>query len=431
MEKNKCAHKEVKVTKKEASGFERGLGPLAKYFPLIRTHQEVLGEIRKSQSLNDIFQQWETEAQEEFLEICTGGKGLKVLFDGIFKEIFNPEATPERLERLLTLLFGKEVVIEAVLPNDSVRLGAESSLLYTDLLIQQKDGSFCNVEIQKIGYAFPGQRSACYSADHLLRQYKKVRGEKGKHFDYRKMKQVYTIVFFEHSPSEFKQFPGHFCHKFRQRSDTGLELELLQEYFFLPLDIFRKSMENKEKKEIGNELEAWLVFLSFDEPEWMIRLIEAYPQFKTMYQQMYEICLNMEKVMSVYSKELAELDKNTVRYMMDEMQAELDRQASELEESNRKVKEQASELEESNRKVKEQASELEESNRKVKEQASELEESNRKVKEQASELEESNRKVKEQASELEESNRKVKEQASELEEMHRKIRELEEIIRSK
>ena len=348
MEKNQCAHKEVEVMKKESAGRESGLGPLAVYFPLIRTRQEILDEIRKSQSLNDIFQQWETEAQEEFLEICTGGKGLKVLFDGIFKEIFNPEATPERLERLLSLLFGREVVIEAVLPNDSVRLGAESSLLYTDLLIQQKDGRFCNVEIQKIGYAFPGQRSACYSADHLLRQYKKVRGEKGKHFDYRKMKQVYTIVFFEHSPTEFKQFPGHFCHKFRQRSDTGLELELLQEYFFLPLDIFRKSMENKEKKEIGNELEAWLVFLSFDEPEWIIPLIQAYPQFWAMYQQMYEICLNMEKVMSVYSKELAELDKNTVRYMMDEMQAELDRQASELEESNRKVREQASELEKMN-----------------------------------------------------------------------------------
>ena len=268
----------------------------------------------------------------------------------VFKEIFNPEATPERLEQLLTLLFEKEIHIEAVLPNDTVRLGAESSLLYTDILIQQNDGSLCNVEIQKIGYAFPGQRSACYSADHLLRQYKKIRGEKGKHFNYKDIKQVYTIVFFEHSPSQFSKFPGHFCHKFRQKSDSGLELELLQEYFFLPLDIFRKSMENKA---IETELEAWLVFLSFDEPEWIIKLITEYPEFKTMYQQLYEMCLNMEKVMSVYSKELAELDKNTVRYMMDEMQAELDRKAGELEESNRKVQEQASELEELYRKIRE------------------------------------------------------------------------------
>lgn len=31
---------------------------------------------------------------------------------------------------------------------------------------------------QEVGYLFPGQRVACYSADLLLRQYKRVRGEK-------------------------------------------------------------------------------------------------------------------------------------------------------------------------------------------------------------------------------------------------------------
>ncbi len=83
-------------------------------------------------------------------------------------------------------------------------------------------------------------------------------------------------------------------------------------------------------KPIETELEAWLVFLSFDEPEWIIKLITEYPKFKAMYQQLYEMCLNMEKVLSVYSKELAELDQNTVLYMSDEMQAENDRKSEEL-----------------------------------------------------------------------------------------------------
>ena len=313
------------------NGITKNKGVLAEYFPMIRTRQEVLVEIRKSAKLNDTFQQWEPGQQKEFLDFCTGCKGLKILYDGIFKEIFNPETTPERLERLLSLLLGRDVVIEAVLPNDSVRLGAESSLLYTDILIQQKDGSLCDVEIQKIGYAFPGQRSACYSADHLLRQYKKVRGEKGKKFDYRDIKQVYTIVFFEKSPQDFHKFSDVFCHKFSQKSDTGLELELLQEYFFLPLDIYKKTMENRN---INNELEAWLAFLSFDEPERIISLITEYPMFQSMYQQVYEICLNMEKVMSVYSKELAELDKNTVQYMIDEMQAVIHQKEEELNQKN-------------------------------------------------------------------------------------------------
>ncbi len=41
-----------------------------------------------------------------------------------------------------------------------------------DIVVELEDGSIANVEAQKIGYAFPGQRSACYSADLLLRQYK-------------------------------------------------------------------------------------------------------------------------------------------------------------------------------------------------------------------------------------------------------------------
>ena len=70
-----------------------------------------------------------------------------------------------------------------------------------------EDGSIANLEMQRAGYLFPGQRSACYSADLLLRQYKRVRSEKKKKFSYLDIKNVYTIVLFEKSPKEFKSFP--------------------------------------------------------------------------------------------------------------------------------------------------------------------------------------------------------------------------------
>ena len=47
-----------------------------------------------------------------------------------------------------------------------------------------------NVEVQKVGYLFPGQRSACYSADLLLRQYKRVKSEKKKSFSYRSGREI-------------------------------------------------------------------------------------------------------------------------------------------------------------------------------------------------------------------------------------------------
>ena len=96
------------------------------------------------------------------------------------KEIFNPELYPERLEALLSLLLETEVKIKRVLPNDSVRFADESTLLITDIVVEFEDGILANIEIQKIGYSFPGQRIACYFADLLLRQYKRVKARKKK-----------------------------------------------------------------------------------------------------------------------------------------------------------------------------------------------------------------------------------------------------------
>ncbi len=304
------------------------LNGLKKHFPSLRTREEILEEISANPELSDTFYRWPLENQTEFLECCSGARGMKVLYDGVFKELFNPETTPERLERLLFLLLGRRVSIKTVLPNDSVRLGAETSLLYTDIIVQMEDDSIANVEVQKIGYAFPGERCACYSADHLLRQYKRVRGKRGKHFSYRDVKNVYTIVFFEQSPQEFHEFPGIWRHKFKQQSNSGLEMNFLQEYILLPLDIYKKAMQNKS---IETELEAWLAFLCFDAPERIEELINRFPEFAELYQQICDLCRNTEKVMSMYSKELEELDHNTVLYMIDEMQAQIDRQKAELE----------------------------------------------------------------------------------------------------
>jgi hypothetical protein len=131
----------------------------------------------------------------------------------------------------------------------------ESSLVIMDIVVELEDHSIANVEVQKIGYKFSGQRSACYSADLLLRQYKRVRGERGRAFSYRDIQKVYTIVFFEKSPKELREDKMNCIHRFTQVSDTGVKLELLQEFCFVSLDIFRELLHNNG---IRNKLDAWL-----------------------------------------------------------------------------------------------------------------------------------------------------------------------------
>ena len=97
----------------------------------------------------------------------------------------DPDAAPERLEEFLSLIFKQQVKILNVLPNDSTRIAEESTLVIMDIVIELADHSIANVEVQKLGYMFPGQRAACYSSDLLLRQYKRVKGEKAKAFSYR------------------------------------------------------------------------------------------------------------------------------------------------------------------------------------------------------------------------------------------------------
>ena len=369
-----------KMRKKGAMRLPKSTTKLKQYFPMIRERDDIKQEIRENPKLLEKYREWDEEQQEEFLDYCTGVKGVKILYDAFFKEIMNPENTPERLNELLSLLLGQSVTIKRVLPGDSTRLADEQSLLIMDILVELADTSLANVEVQKIGYRFPGQRSACYSSDLLLRQYKRVKGEKKKAFSYKDIKSVYTIVFFETSIKEFHEYPQNYIHKFKQQSDTGLELELLQKYVFIPLDIFRgiyhndgKSNGKNSANRCWNKTEAWLTFLSTDEPEIIIELISQYPEFKEMYEEIYVMCQNVEKVMEMFSKELIQLDRNTVQYMIDEMQDTIDVQKEKIDTQKEELEAKQETIDSQKATIDTQKEELEAARHRLREMAEKLE----------------------------------------------------------
>ncbi|MDY3022022.1 MAG: PD-(D/E)XK nuclease family transposase [Oliverpabstia sp.] len=391
---------------------------LQQHFPMIRTQEEILTEIKDNEKLRNTFCKWCEEEQQEFLDFCTGVRGIKMLYDSFSKEILNPELYPERLNELLSLLINQSVRIVSVLPNDSIRIADENSLIITDIVVELEDGSIANVEIQKIGYNFPGQRSACYSADLLLRQYKRIKSREKKKFSYKDIKAVFTIILFEKSTKEFYKFPDIYIHHFEQRSDSGLQIELLQKYIFISLDIFKKIHQNNS---INNKLDAWLAFLCMDDPEKILIIVEKFPEFEQMYEQAYNICCNMEEVMGMFSKELYELDKNTVQYMMDEMQDEINQKKAELAEKKKEAQVIKNEIQETKKEVQKMKSRLEEKGQEVQKMKSRLEEKGQEVQEMKDQLEEKGQEVQEIKGRLEEKNGEVEELKQIIAELKKQI----------
>ena len=185
--------------------------------------------------------------------------------------------------------------------------------------MELEDGSYVNVEIQKFGYYFPMQQSFCYGADMLVCQYAKLKEDLGDRFTYRRMRPVYVIVLMENSPKESSAFPGDYMHRSIFQFDTGLELGNLMNLIYIPLDIFRNMPHN----EIG-ELEAWLYFLGSDEPKDINRIIDKYPFFEELYQEIVYFRYHPKELVGMYSEALEILDRNTVEFMLDDMKKEAD-----------------------------------------------------------------------------------------------------------
>ena len=51
---------------------------------MIREREEILSEIQEKEALYDLYEQMSLETKEEFLNFCTGMRGVKILRDTFF-----------------------------------------------------------------------------------------------------------------------------------------------------------------------------------------------------------------------------------------------------------------------------------------------------------------------------------------------------------
>lgn len=107
---------------------------LQQYFPMIRTEGEVLKELRENKRLWETFCGWEEKYQKEYLDICTGVKGVKLLYDTYFKAIMNPDTRPERLNDFLSEILGKKILIKNSIFRNSLIFQGLPPIKYQNLM---------------------------------------------------------------------------------------------------------------------------------------------------------------------------------------------------------------------------------------------------------------------------------------------------------
>lgn len=320
--------------------------PLPQILGSPRLKSDVMQQIQNDPGTHSAFQALSQQEQEAFLGFCMGERGLKVTYDPFFKYIFHPEARPGRLDRLLSCILGQKVIVKKMLSTERRPISENGSLVILDILVQLTDGRLVNVEMQRAGYDFPIERSFCYGADLLVRQYDVVKDEQGQRFSYRSINPVIIIVLMEESPALFHSIPTKYIHRSRFSFDTGLKMTSLQNFIYISLDIFRQTVHNKpvEPDVPMTELEAWMYFLSSDEPADILRIIREFPFFQRLYQDIVNFRFKPKELISMYSEALRIMDENTIKYMIDELKEQLAVKTHELSKMGSELSKKDSQL---------------------------------------------------------------------------------------
>ena len=321
--------------------------------------------------------------KKRFDDYMTGKKTMPLTYDPFFKCMFHPDRHADWLSHLLSAILGESVVVEQILPSENTAISVDS-LLIMDIVVRLSDGSLANVEIQKIPYMFTAERISCYSSDLLMREYSRLK--KDKNFKYSDMKKVYTIVLYEKTEGDFKDpmLQGAYIHHGKTRFDTNLKLNLLQEYFLIALDVFCQNgyTDDKDSDALETELiathsnipeaglatnnlstdslDGWLSILTAETMADVECVIRRYPWSEPIFREMSAYVNNPEEVILMFSEALKIADRNTVKYMIEELQdkatheAELRKQTEEnlqQETQRRKQAEENQKLAEENQRL--------------------------------------------------------------------------------
>ncbi len=246
-----------------------------------------------------------------------------MMYDEVFKKIFDFNLHPERLTSLLTSILRFDVEIKCI-ENCKVVTSLQGASIIFDILVRLTDNRLVNLEVQKKPHYFSGPRMSVYTATLVMKQFNSLKGTN----DYNDLKKVYTIIIFEKTPKEFKENNPE--HKFlihgNMKFDVDIELGMLEEIYIIALDIFAEheysinidDIKGKNPEEITDEefirccdyeLSIWLKLLTSRSDEEVTMLAEKYEWIEEIYLELMKFMEDPDDFMNMVYNVMAEADR--------------------------------------------------------------------------------------------------------------------------
>ena len=222
--------------------------------------------------------------------------------------------------------------------------------------------------------------------------------QNGKKFSYKDLHRVHTIIFYENSSECLKSSRDErlYFHVGKTIFNTGIDIELLQDFHLISLDTFKEYRypniikgdttvtgydcdESAYKHKISDEMKRnRLMFLSLfvtDTTDDMSRLLSIYPELEDIVEDMNTYLAQPEEVLNMFSESLRILDKNSMDLLIDEAmeraekaEAKAEKAEADLKRAEEEVKKEKARAEEAEAQAKQEIAELKEEIAKLKQQ---------------------------------------------------------------
>lgn len=340
-----------------------------KPFNFFNSKTDVLLTLNNSPEALSMYRKLPSTIKEEFIDICTGRRGIPLHYDVFFKAIFSPDKHPKRLGRLLSQILGERVEVISSMSNEGSKISDRGSFVIMDIVVRLSNGEIVNLEIQKIGYLFPVKRFDCYCADLIMREYSRLREKHCKDFSYDMLPKVISIAMFETTPNELATDYSTYIQHSQMKTDMGKVLNSVPEHYYISLDNFSYAMHNKP---IQTELEAWLMLISTVSIERINELIKFDSKFADIYTELFGMIVKPEELLSMYNNIFLDADKCEEQLMLDMMKNELKEKSAKLEQMDTQLAQMSNQFAQMNSRLQNIDSELQTRNNEIQAKASEL-----------------------------------------------------------